>query len=94
MKAKHVVSIKVYAAVFAALIGLTLLTTAVAFIDLGGDTNAIAALTIAICKALLVILFFMHARYSSRLTWVFASAGFFWLMILLTLTISDVLTRS
>ena len=94
MKAKHMVSIKVYAAVFVALIGLTLLTTAVAFIDLGGDGNAVAALIIAACKALLVILFFMHARYSSRLTWVFASAGFFWLMILVTLTIADVLTRS
>lgn len=94
MNSQHVVPIKVYATVFAVLIALTLITTAVAFIDLGGDSNTIAALTIAICKALLVVLFFMHARYSSQLTWVFAGAGVFWLMILLTLTISDVLTRS
>jgi len=48
---------------------------------------------IAACKALLVILFFMHVRYSSRLTWVFVGAGFFWLMILLALTLVDVLSR-
>ena len=48
---------------------------------------------IAACKALLVILFFMHVRYSSRLTWVFVGAGFFWLMILLSLTLADVLSR-
>lgn len=90
----HIVPVKVYVTVFAALIVLTATTTGVAFINLGGDLNAIAALTIAICKALLVILYFMHVRYSSRLTWVFVGAGVFWLMILIALTLSDVLTRS
>ena len=93
MKSEPHISIRVYAAVFSALIALTLLTTGVAFIDLGGDLNSIAAITIAVCKALLVILYFMHVRYSDRLTWVFVGAGFFWLMILITLTMSDVLSR-
>ncbi|HXF74748.1 MAG TPA: cytochrome C oxidase subunit IV family protein [Methylomirabilota bacterium] len=93
MKSKPPISVKGYAAVFAALIGLTVLTTAVAFIDLGGELNSIAAVTIAVCKALLVILYFMHVRYSDRMTWVFVGAGFFWFLILVTLTLSDALTR-
>jgi cytochrome c oxidase subunit 4 len=94
MKSEHVVSIKLYAAIFTALIVLTLTTTAVSFIDLGGDLNVVVALFIAVCKAVLVILYFMHVRYSSRLTWVFVGAGFFWLSILITLTMSDLLTRT
>ncbi len=93
MKREPHISIKVYAVVFSALIALTLLTTGVAFIDLGGNLNSIAAITIAICKALLVVLYFMHVRYSDRQTWVFVGAGIFWLMILITLTMSDVLSR-
>jgi len=93
MNIPHVVSIKLYAAIFAALLLLTLSTTGMAFVDLGGDLNALVAVAIAIVKALLVILFFMHVRYSSRLTWVFVGAGFFWLLILLTLTMTDPLTR-
>ena len=93
MNIPHVVSIKLYAAIFAALLLLTLSTTGMAFIDLGGDLNAVLAVAIAIVKALLVILFFMHVRYSSRLTWVFVGAGFFWLLILLTLTMTDPLAR-
>jgi cytochrome c oxidase subunit 4 len=93
MKSKPSISVKGYAAVFAALIGLTVLTTVVAFIDLGGELNSIAAVTIAVCKALLVILYFMHVRYSDRMTWVFVGAGVFWLLILVTLTLSDALTR-
>ena len=56
MKAEPHISIRVYAVVFSVLIAFTLLTTGVAFIDLGGDLNTIAAITIAVCKALLVIL--------------------------------------
>ncbi len=93
MNSQHIVSIKLYATIFGALLLLTLATAGVAFVDLGGELNTIAALTIAIVKALLVILFFMHVRYSSRLTWVFAGAGFFWLLILLTLTMADPLSR-
>jgi cytochrome c oxidase subunit IV len=94
MNSQHIVSIKLYATIFGALLLLTLATAGVAFVDLGGELNTIAALTIAIVKALLVILFFMHVRYSSRLTWVFAGAGFFWLLILLTLTMADPLSRN
>ena len=93
MSSPHVVSIKLYVTIFGTLLLLTLATAGAAFIDLGGELNSIVALTIALIKALLVLLFFMHLRYSSRLTWVFAGAGLFWLLILVTLTISDVLTR-
>ena len=93
MKSDHVVSIKLYSAIFGALLVMTLATARAAFIDLGGNLNTVVAMLIAACKALLVILFFMHVRYSSRLTWVFVGAGFFWLMILLSLTLADVLSR-
>ena len=93
MKAEPVVPIRVYLLVFLALLALTAITTAVAFFDLGGGVNNAIALTIAVCKGLLVILFFMHVRYSDKLTWVFAAAGFFWLLILIGGTMDDVLTR-
>ena len=93
MSSKPVVAIRIYVLVFFTLLVLTAVTTAIAFFDLGGGINNVAALTIAVCKALLVILYFMHVRYSDRLTWVFAGAGFFWLLILIGGTMDDVLTR-
>jgi cytochrome c oxidase subunit IV len=93
MNSKHVLSVKLYAVIFIALVALTLTTTGVAFINLGGSLNVIVALTIAVVKALLVILFFMHVRYSERLTWIFVGAGFFWLAIMMALTLGDFLTR-
>ena len=93
MSSGHIVSVKLYSAIFGALLVMTLATAGAAFIDLGGNLNTVVAMLIAACKALLVILFFMHVRYSSRLTWVFVGAGFFWLMILLSLTLADVLSR-
>src|SRR5260370_27715430 len=90
--AEHVVPRKVYFGIFSALIVLTVLTVAVARINLQ-QYNTIVALTIAVVKATLVILYFMHVRYSSRLTWVFVSAGIFWLGIMIALTLSDYLTR-
>jgi len=81
-----------YYAVFAALIVGTALTVAVAFVDLGALNNVLM-LGIAMTKALLVILFFMHVRWSSRLTWVVVASGFFWLLILFGLTMMDYLTR-
>jgi len=89
---EHVVSPRVYFAVFAALVVLTVVTWSVAKLDLG-KMNAIVALTIAVIKATLVVLYFMHVRWSSRLTWVFVGAGFFWLAIMVTLTLSDYATR-
>jgi cytochrome c oxidase subunit 4 len=84
---------KTYVTVFVTLIGLTLLTTGVAFIDLG-PFNTVAALAIAFCKMLLVILFFMHVRHSSGLVRIALVAGFFWLALLMGLTMSDYHTRS
>jgi cytochrome c oxidase subunit 4 len=88
----HVVPVKTYVLVFAALIALTSFTTGVAFIDLG-RFNTVAALLIAVSKAVLVILFFMHLRYSPHMTRIVVVAGFFWLAILITLTLSDFRTR-
>jgi cytochrome c oxidase subunit 4 len=86
------VSLKTYYKIFAALIILALATTGLAFLDLG-IFNPIVAMLIAVTKAVLVILFFMHVKYEGRLTFVFAIAGFCWLAIMLILTASDYLTR-
>lgn len=94
MNSEPLLSVRAYIVVWVSLLVLTLTTTGVAFIDLGGQWNAVTAVAIAVVKTVLVVLYFMHLRYSSRLTWVFAGAGFFWLVILITLTMSDVLTRS
>jgi cytochrome c oxidase subunit 1 len=64
------------------------------FFFLLGPLNTIIALTIAAAKALFVLLFFMHLRYSSGLIWIVWGAGIFWLMLLLTITLSDYLTRN
>jgi cytochrome c oxidase subunit 4 len=87
------ISIKVYIRVFIALLTLTTVTTGVAFIDLGGIGNVAAAMAIAVVKAVLVMLYFMHLRYSSHLTLLFAGAGIFWLGILMVLTVSDYVSR-
>ncbi len=86
------VSPKFYLGIWAALMLLLFLTWGIAQLNLG-RLNIVAALTIAVVKMLLVILFFMHVRHSSRLTWIFVAAGFIWLLIMLDLTLSDYLTR-
>jgi len=83
---------RAYYIVFLVLLACTYLTWQVAYFDLG-PLNTIAALTIAAFKAVLVVLFFMHAKYSTRLTWAVALGSVFWLAVLLTLTLSDYLTR-
>jgi len=88
----HVVPKKLYILVFTALIVLTGLTTGVAFINLG-KWNTVAALVIAVCKASLVVLFFMHLRWSSNLLRIVVASSLLWLAILIGLTISDVFTR-
>ena len=88
----HVVPAKLYARVFGLLVLLALLTTGVAYINLG-RFSIVAALTIAIVKMVLVILFFMHVRWSSKLTWVFVGAAFAWLMILIGLSFTDYISR-
>jgi len=81
-----------YYGVFLALLTGTALTVAAAFVDMGALNNVVM-LTLACVKALLVILFFMHVRWSSRLTWVVVASGFFWLLILFGLTMTDYLSR-
>jgi len=93
MSQEHVTSRKVYFAVFAALLGLTYATVAVSRIDLG-ELNTIVALSIAVAKALLVVLFFMHVRHSTRLTKLVVVGGFLWLAILIGFTMADEATRA
>jgi cytochrome c oxidase subunit 4 len=88
----HIVPARVYYTIFIILAACTYLTWQVAVFDLG-PLNTIVALVIAVFKATLVVLFFMHARYSTRLTWAVVVGGVFWLGILLTLTLGDYLTR-
>jgi cytochrome c oxidase subunit 4 len=89
---EHIVPRKVYFAVFAALIVLTATTTAVSFLDLG-PWNTVVALGIAFLKATLVVLFFMHVKYSPRLTQITVGGGLLWLAILILITLSDFMTR-
>ena len=90
---EHIVPTRVYYTIFGVLMLCTYLTVQMAFIDLGAF-NTVAALVIAVFKATLVVLFFMHVKYSSRLTWVVVLGSVFWLGILLVLTMSDYLTRA
>ena len=85
-------SIATYLAVFAALLVLTIVTVAVAYVDLG-PLNTVVAMTIAVTKGLLVMVFFMHLRGSESLVWLFAAAGFVWFGLLVGLTMSDVVSR-
>ena len=71
---------------------LLFLSVGVAEVNLG-RWNFLAAVAIATCKAILILLIFMHVRYSPRLIWLFSIAGFFWLAILFSLTFSDYATR-
>ena len=88
----HVVPKKVYFSIFAILITLTFVTIFSAFKDLG-QLNVVVAITIAVIKATLVVLYFMHLRYSDKLTWIVVITGFVFLLILLVLTMTDYLAR-
>ena len=92
MSEHHVVPVKLYLAVFGALMFFTAITVAVAFFDLGALNNVVM-LGIAITKATLVVMYFMHVRYSTRLIPLVAAGGFFWLLILFGITMSDYLSR-
>jgi cytochrome c oxidase subunit 4 len=89
----HVVPKRLYIAVFLALIVLTWVTTFVSTVDLG-RWNIFVALAIAVCKASLVVLFFMHVWYSTRLTKMIVVASMFWLFLLLFLTMADFWSRT
>lgn len=89
----HIVPLKTYFLIFGALMVGTALTVMVAKVDYG-VWNILVAMTVAIIKATLVVLYFMHVRYSSRLTQVIVVAGVFWLAIMLVFTMQDYFTRS
>jgi cytochrome c oxidase subunit 4 len=90
---EHIVSLKVYVVIFLALMVGTALTVWAGLQDFPGQLNVIIALTIAVTKATLVVLYFMHVRYSSRLVWIVFASALFWLAILFALTFSDYWTR-
>lgn len=88
----HVAPKSLYYSIFIALIFGTFLTVIAAKTDLGAFNN-VAMLGIACAKASLVVLFFMHVRWSSRLTWVVVASGLFWLLIMFALTMADYMSR-
>jgi cytochrome c oxidase subunit 4 len=90
--AEHIVTKKQYSYVFGTLLLLTFVTTAVGMINLG-RLNVVVALVIAVIKATLVVLFFMHIYWSTRLTKVVVVSGLAWLVLLLWFTLTDVLSR-
>jgi len=92
MSSDHVVSPKIYLLIFAALMVGTAATVWAARIDLGA-LNIVVAMTIAVIKATLVVLYFMHLRYSHRLNWIFGGASLLWLALLIGLTVTDVIAR-
>src|SRR5690348_1109574 len=100
---EHLVSPMVYLLVVVLLMVLLVVTMALAFIDvdhftqrhnLGSGWNTGIALAIAIIKASLIVLYFMHLKFAAKLTWAFAAAGFLWLGIMLVLTMGDYFTRN
>jgi len=89
---EHVVPVKIYVTVFVTLLVMTAATTLISGVDLG-PWNTVVALAIACFKASLVVLYFMHAKYSPKLTRVVIFGGLFWLAILLAITFSDFVSR-
>jgi len=93
MSLDHILTPRAYLAVFFSLIVLTVITVYVAFIDFGVWSTPVA-LAIAIVKATLVLLYFMHLRYSDGLTWLVIGSSFIMLVVLVLITLADVLTRT
>jgi len=87
-----IVSRKVYFVVWATLLVLLFATWGLAQLNLQ-PLGVVIAMAIAVTKMVLIILYFMHVRYSSRLTWIFAGAGFLWLALFILLTLNDYFTR-
>jgi cytochrome c oxidase subunit 4 len=86
-------SVATYVVIYVLLMALLVGTVVAANVDLG-RWNTVVSLVIAAIKAILVILFFMHVRHSSKLTWIFAAAAFVWLGLLLALTMTDYASRN
>jgi cytochrome c oxidase subunit IV len=88
----HVTPLAVYFGIFGLLMVLTAITVGVAWVDLG-TLNILVALAVAVVKATFVVLYFMHLKYSSKLTWIVLASGLFWMAILLGLMMADYATR-
>jgi cytochrome c oxidase subunit IV len=88
----HILPVRTYLTVYIALLVLLIATVGAAFIDLGWFNFALT-MVIALAKAIMILLIFMHVRYSERLVWVFSSAAFLWLAILIVLSLNDYFTR-
>ena len=91
---EHIVQPRIYVTIFLALMVGTTVTVIAAFYDFPGPLNAVVALTIASIKATLVVLYFMHVRYSGRLIWLVIVAALLWLAIMFAITFSDYWTRA
>ena len=88
----HIAPPKMYISIFLALMAGTALTVGAAYIDLGFFNTAVA-LAIAVTKASLVVLYFMHVRWASRLTWVIVVGAVFWLILMFAIGMTDYLSR-
>lgn len=93
MSSEHIVPLRVYWGVFISLLVLTVVTTGIAYVDLG-RFNLVVALAIAMFKATLVILFFMHVKYSTKLTKTIVASGFLFFVVLVFFPMTDLLTRN
>lgn len=94
----HIVPKKTYYTIFLLLMVLLAVTVLIAYLDLDhatgiGGLNIIVALSIAFTKMMLVVLYFMHMKWSSKLTWVFSGASILWLAIMLVITLADYFSR-
>jgi len=89
----HILSPGKYVLVYAILLGFTCLSVGISFLDLAHVWHVVIGLVIGLCKCTLVVLFFMHVLYSSRLTWIVILTAVFWLGILLVNTLADYFSR-
>ncbi len=89
----HIVGPKVYVTIGVTLLALTATTAGVSYVELG-VFNAVVALAIAVLKAMLVVLFFMHMKYSPKLTKLTAISGIFIFLGLISMTLADYISRA
>ncbi len=87
------VTLQTYYVIYFSLLGLVLLTLLAALVDMG-RANFLIAMSIAIAKGVLIVLYFMHVRYSPKLTWIFSVAAFLWLVLLVAGLLMDYFTRT
>ena len=91
---RYILSPAIYLIVLMILLGLTVLTMAISFVPLQGFLHVLVGETIALAKATLVVIFFMHVIFSPRVTWIVVTVTVFWLVVVfISLTLSDYLTR-